>query len=202
MAIYIISDTHFGHKNIIKFERTKYETIEEHDLDLIERINKQVKLTDTLYILGDVGNIETCRQLNGYKILLMGNHDKRNPNEYKTVFAEVYTNPIYISSNIVISHHPIPVSDSVLNIHGHLHGAIIDKRNYYNASAWLMGMRPTRIDYFHQLAATLPKENNNFLEEWFAPLYKFTTPRNDVITDASGRILLTETKKHREKLYK
>ena len=31
MATYILSDTHFGHKKILDFERFNFKSIEEHD---------------------------------------------------------------------------------------------------------------------------------------------------------------------------
>ena len=34
--LFITSDTHFNHKNIINFERTQFKTIEDHDNFLID----------------------------------------------------------------------------------------------------------------------------------------------------------------------
>ena len=82
---WIISDTHFGHENILKFEpiNRPYKTIEEHDIKIIKQWNHYIKPTDVVYHLGDIGMKCTktymkdiFKQLNGTKILVRGNHDK------------------------------------------------------------------------------------------------------------------------------
>ena len=81
MAIFYISDTHFGHKNVLKYDNRPYFTVAEMDADLIRRWNNAVKPTDTVYHLGDFSWLkpaeesEILQQLNGTKILIRGNHD-------------------------------------------------------------------------------------------------------------------------------
>jgi len=41
----------------------------------VEIINRLVHKNDTLVHLGDVGNIDWVKKLNGYKVLITGNHD-------------------------------------------------------------------------------------------------------------------------------
>lgn len=203
MNKYIISDPHFGHDNILKLERPQFATIEEHDAYIINQINKIVKLTDTLYILGDIGNIDKARLLNGRKIMIKGNHDKRNLTEFESVFAEVYDTPIYLTPKLVLSHEPIQVNTSVLNVHGHLHGARLESTNHFNVSAALVNYTPITYEEIATMAGKLPKEKTRFLEEWYADKYVFTTnPRHDVVMDSHNRILLQQTKDFREKLYK
>lgn len=202
MRTFFISDLHFGHKNLLKFERTEFATIEEHDAFLIEQINKIVKLTDTLYILGDIGNPEKIRQLNGRKILIMGNHDNRSKQEYLSYFSEVYDTPIYYNKRILLSHYPVPVTGEILNIHGHLHGSYLDSRNYKNVSAALVRYIPISADWAGNKVAELPKDNTDFLKEWYADLYVFERheERTDVVTDHTGRVLVKESLKMREGL--
>lgn len=203
MNIYVISDLHFGHENILKFERTRFSNIEEHDAFIIESINKVVKVTDILWILGDIGNLDKVRLLNGQKKLIMGNHDKKSKQEYLGFFAEVYNTPIYLNKRVVLSHEPIQVNHSVLNVHGHLHGSILDSINYLNVSVTQVDYYPVNIDKFASMLEKLPKESTNFLEEWYSNLYKFTIiGRNDVVTDTNGRILLEQSKSHRENMKK
>lgn len=194
MPTYFISDTHFGHSNILKFERTEFETIEEHDRFVIKTINATVKPTDTLIHLGDVGNLERVRELNGYKILIMGNHDKRGVKEYLGYFAQVHENPYYFNKNVFLSHEPHPVPEGVLNVHGHLHGAELNSRNHFNIGAWNIGYKPVREDALYQRAAILGKTNYKFLEEWFADKYKFLLPKDDVEVFVDGTINLEKTK--------
>ena len=80
--IYIISDTHFGHGNIIKSCGRPFENTEEMDRILIENWNNTVKPNDEVYHLGDVsfGRPEIAQeilyQLNGRIYLIKGNHEK------------------------------------------------------------------------------------------------------------------------------
>lgn len=199
MATYIISDLHAGHSALLRLERSKFETIEEHDNYLVESINKVVKNTDILYILGDIGNIEIIRKLNGRKICIMGNHDRRPLKEYLGYFAEVYEHPIYINDSLLFSHYPVKVESHVLNVHGHLHGSYLESTNHINVSAHLVNYTPVNIDVFYQKAGKLPRRDIQFLHEWYADLYVFTTPRNDIITSANGRINLVDSRRMREK---
>ena len=70
-TIWLISDTHFDDQDC-KIMSDNWPTPEEH----IKLINKYVSKNDTLIHLGDVGNLEWISKLKGYKILLLGNHDK------------------------------------------------------------------------------------------------------------------------------
>ena len=201
MAIKLISDLHFGHTNLLKFERRLFDTIEEHDNYIITSINKAVKNTDTLYILGDIGNVEKVRQLNGRKIFIMGNHDKRPIKEYEAYFAEVYDKPIFFRKDILLSHEPCPVPLGTLNIHGHLHGSKLANEQHYNVSAHVIDYAPIDITFFYNYVAKLPKGSEKFLEEWYANEYTFLAPRGDVVSDPNGRVLLSETKRLRAKLF-
>lgn len=202
MSIWIISDLHFGHKNIIQHERHQFVSIEEHDEFIIKALNYYVKPTDTLYILGDIGNVELIHRLNGRKFLIRGNHDRRDKVVYLGYFVEVYDTPIYIAKNIVLSHEPIKVNDSIYNVHGHLHNAVLDSKNHLNLSIHQADYKPLELDTLKFMASKLPKEQTSFLQEWYADLYKFTQPKSDVVMDSRGRILLKESKQLRESLYK
>lgn len=74
--IYFISDLHFGHEGILRLERDQFKSIEEHDEYIIKKINKQVKITDELWILGDVGDPKQIMRLNGRSILFLGTTTK------------------------------------------------------------------------------------------------------------------------------
>lgn len=82
--LYFTSDLHFGHSNIVKFtDRNKVTTSEEHDNWLIDLWNKQVKKSDTVYVLGDISfakfdrTAEIFSKLNGAIFVVKGNHDRR-----------------------------------------------------------------------------------------------------------------------------
>lgn len=84
MKTFYISDTHFGHFNIIKHCNRPFSTAEEMDRVMIENWNSTVARNDTVFILGDfvfskIPPAEYLNKLNGRKIVIVGNHD---PHEY------------------------------------------------------------------------------------------------------------------------
>ena len=79
-AVWVISDTHFGDKDIQKAFPNR-----PSDEELIKNINQKVGKTGTLLLLGDVGDIECAKQLKGYKVLICGNHES-GLEKYKEVF--------------------------------------------------------------------------------------------------------------------
>lgn len=79
---YFTSDTHFGHKNIIKYSERPFSDFEEMDAKIVANWNSLVGSTDVVYHLGDVALGPSDRwdhilkSLNGYKVLVVGNHDR------------------------------------------------------------------------------------------------------------------------------
>lgn len=79
---YMISDTHFGHARIIELSKRPFRNFEHMDQMLIENWNSIVGEDDTIFHLGDVALGSWDRwdsiltRLNGYKILVVGNHDR------------------------------------------------------------------------------------------------------------------------------
>jgi calcineurin-like phosphoesterase family protein len=82
--IFFVSDTHFGHSNIIGFCNRPFKNVEEMNYKLIENWNKKVPADGIVFHLGDFawGNYEYWKkirnQLNGKIILIKGNHDEKN----------------------------------------------------------------------------------------------------------------------------
>ena len=75
-SVYVYSDPHFDDEDC-KLMNPSWPTLEEQ----IKKINRIVHKNDTLIILGDVGDERYIKQLKaGYKVLVMGNHDKGKSN--------------------------------------------------------------------------------------------------------------------------
>ena len=87
--IFLISDSHFGHKNIIKYCNRPFDNVEDMNSTLIKNWNSVVDNEDYVYHLGDFGLgtkdelIAIGNKLNGHKILVMGNHDHMSKTAYK-----------------------------------------------------------------------------------------------------------------------
>src|SRR5713101_6073216 len=81
--IWFTADFHLGHKNIIRYCNRPFETVEEMNQAILERLNARVKANDILYFLGDfcIGPkaraSELRQQIRCKKIFAVpGNHDK------------------------------------------------------------------------------------------------------------------------------
>lgn len=115
----------------------------------VKSINSRVGRCDTLIILGDIGNPEYLKKLRGYKVLVLGNHDKGVSN-YEPYVDEIYEGPLFISNKILLSHEPIDLPFGI-NIHGHNHsGEILERDNEdffsYNVCSNVIGYKPVRLD--------------------------------------------------------
>lgn len=124
--IYLISDTHFNHKNIIKYCNRP-----ENYNDLIWKGLEQLNKEDILLHLGDIcfgKDIEVHERLSEYpfhKVLIKGNHDKKTNAWYlnhgwdavhKDFIMDIY------NQVILFTHAPVELESPItLNIHGHLH---------------------------------------------------------------------------------
>jgi calcineurin-like phosphoesterase family protein len=81
MSIFFTSDTHFGHKNIIKYSNRPYKDVTEMNEALITNWNKVVGPNDTVWHLGDFAFVKLyefkkiLNQLNGDIHCILGNHD-------------------------------------------------------------------------------------------------------------------------------
>ena len=130
--IYFISDTHFNHKNIIKYCNRHFDNVEQMNETLIKNWNEVISNTDTIYHLGDfaLGNkdeiLNIFSKLNGNKYLIRGNHDKWSANTYENFGFNVLKNaPIRLDEyKLLLSHIPVPdiqIPKGFINIHGHIH---------------------------------------------------------------------------------
>ena len=87
--IFVTSDTHFSHVNIIKYCNRPYASVEEMNNALIDNWNSVVKNDDLVIHLGDFALGRTIQdikkhldKLNGNKILILGNHDSLSQDDY------------------------------------------------------------------------------------------------------------------------
>ena len=64
MKTYFIADTHFNHKNILKYCNRPFSNVKEMNEKLIENWNNTVKKDDVVYMLGDfcMGNKEEIKK--------------------------------------------------------------------------------------------------------------------------------------------
>jgi calcineurin-like phosphoesterase family protein len=151
---YVISDFHFGHKNILKYsgEFRGGSTSEEHDEWLINQVNSVLKKNDLLYVLGDVAmEREALHKMKriraGNRILVRGNHDIYDTKEYLEYFSTIQ-GMISYKGTFWLTHCPIHPNElrGRYNIHGHVHQNSIDNSRYINACVEMTYGVPQSLD--------------------------------------------------------
>ena len=98
MNIFFYSDPHFGHKNVIKYCNRPFEDVAHMKEELIRRYNEVVGPNDLVYWLGDCffcgvkEATEIMARLNGKKVLIRGNHDRKSEKMLQIGFDAVLEN--------------------------------------------------------------------------------------------------------------
>lgn len=139
--IFFTADLHFGHENIMRFDRRPFNSVEEMNKELIKRWNNKVSKDDTVYILGDIiwkscndNAIDIIKALNGKKILITGNHDgfllKNNQLVKQFEYIKDYDDICVkledgTPKRLILSHYFIPFYNGhrygAIHLHGHSH---------------------------------------------------------------------------------
>jgi len=168
MRTFLISDTHFGHRSILKLseehEPRPFRSVDDMDKTLIKNWNSVVSKGDTVFHLGDFSlcdfdkTQEIFKRLNGRIHLIMGNHCKRrSENWFKNVgFYQIYKYPICYEKFFWLSHEPMALDKNSIyvNIHGHIHSPgrmkqydkIISANHHINICAEMINYTPILLD--------------------------------------------------------
>lgn len=174
--IWVISDTHFRHANILKFTdsttgelvRPQFADVDHMDEHMMERWNSVVKPGDLVYHLGDVvmGDKEWFKKnwprLNGSKRLIVGNHDDIKFLSTGGFFAKVQMWRMFPEFGLMFSHVPLHESSllrhvdktknypngctTLLNVHGHIHQNPSPEGPYRNVSVEAIDYTPINIE--------------------------------------------------------
>jgi calcineurin-like phosphoesterase family protein len=132
-SVFLVSDTHFGHKGVCHFTRndgvTKlrpWDNADEMDEFMVKAWNERVRPNDKVYHLGDVvinrKSLPILNRLNGDKVLIRGNHDIFKDEDYTPYFRSL--RGYHVMNGMILSHipvHPESLGRFGVNIHGHLH---------------------------------------------------------------------------------
>lgn len=163
MKTFIISDTHFSHENIIKYENRPFMNTHWMDEYMIEAWNDVVGEHDLVFHLGDVilagakRAEEILPRLNGRKILILGNHDHFSKTKWRKLGFDPHKR--YFYKDYLLTHMPVDetplrvaMSYGLLkgNIHGHVHSENqhLDKDLYKCACVELINYAPVLFDKF------------------------------------------------------
>ena len=163
MSEFFTADTHFGHRNIIKYQNRPFNDVLDMGEALVKNWNEVVKPSDTIWVLGDFAftctmeyALDIVNRLNGIKHFIKGNHDDYlalqfnavRPGTWKTVKdadeINIHNRKITLFHYAIESwHHDYKGS---WHLHGHNHGKLpsrgkrvdvgVDVWNYTPVSFW------------------------------------------------------------------
>lgn len=179
--IYWTSDTHFGHRNIIKYTKRPFATADEiardaippeavdrMDEHLIAQWNATVRPEDTIYHLGDFSfhrdikkSESILSRLNGHKHLCPGNHDGHHvliSPGWESV--QHYRELRVAGHNIVMLHYGMRVWNrshkGAIQLYGHSHGTLPGNSQSLDVGTDCWNYTPVELDDILSRLATLP----------------------------------------------
>ena len=162
MNIWFTADHHFHHSNIIQLCNRPFKFVEDMHYVMIQNHNKRVAKDDVVFFLGDVSlskkshQIENfISQMNGTKILILGNHDSLKWHTYEKIgFHSVHSwyflkyGPY--TYNMIHDPNKIGNKPGKYWVHGHTHMEqdlkIINGRMLFNVGVEVRDYQPVHID--------------------------------------------------------
>lgn len=173
--IWVVSDTHFNHTNILRFTdsntgelvRPEFKGVTEMNETMIQNWNSVVRPGDKVYHLGDVffGDKDwfkrTWPRLMGSKRLIVGNHDDVPFLSSGGFFQKVQMWRQFTEFNILMSHVPLHESGlyrsrgldrPMLNVHGHIHQNLSPPGPYHCVCVEHTNYTPVHIEDLAEIA--------------------------------------------------
>lgn len=95
-TLYIYSDPHFNDPELKKGINRPTAN------ELVQKINSKVGRKDTIIILGDICDINYIKQIRGYKVLIMGNHDSGRTNYERQKWTKVFDKDKYTRDEAIV----------------------------------------------------------------------------------------------------
>jgi calcineurin-like phosphoesterase family protein len=153
--IFVVSDTHFCHENIIGYCGRPFHDVHHMDEMMVQNWNKVVSQNDKVYHLGDVylskapRAKELLKRLNGTKVLILGNHDNGRDQLLHAIFTRIYAYRFLPDTKLFLSHVPSHVGsikEGFINVHGHIHNNPSPPGPYFNACVEHHNYAPINIE--------------------------------------------------------
>jgi calcineurin-like phosphoesterase family protein len=164
---FVGADLHLGHRGIIPKCRHRFCNVQEMNETIIKNWNEMVRPQDIVYHLGDLclgrrngGPLSWLERLNGQKVLIAGNHDRRIPSHLMTPYETIQVNEFKFF--LVHNPHDAPADWDGWVIHGHNHRfrPFLDVKNKrINVSAEQTLYRPVSLAFLINLIKGLGTNN-------------------------------------------
>lgn len=155
--VFLSSDTHISHLNIMKYCNRPFSSIEEHDDTLINNWNATVSKHDDIYFLGDFcfskdreNTKKIFNKLQGNKYCLKGNHDRNDVLQLPWAFIKDTYMLKYKDFLFWLSHYPHrswPNSfHGSFHCYGHCHGSMPNYGKSCDVGVDCWNYKPVLID--------------------------------------------------------
>lgn len=179
--IFFVSDTHFTQKSKISRNQVPFKNMEECDREIIVRWNKVVSKNDIVYHIGDFGNYEKIKELNGKVTLICGNYEREEfGDDFETFrkrlislgFVDVIKDGLYLDESVLgervyLTHEPINHAKDCRTIFGHVHDLAPVKPFGFNVCVTYHDFTPVSLNKVKRLLAFVEnysKDRNVFCE--------------------------------------
>ena len=148
--IYFTSDTHFNQQRTLELSRRPFDSVDHMNSVLIQNWNNTVKQEDTVYHLGDFGDITYRDHLNGRIILLVGNYELKDYtySELKEYF-DIIEEPTEVSMEghqFYLVHEPTDQHPHKFNLFEHIHKLQMVKKNGLNVGVDCHNFKPISLE--------------------------------------------------------
>lgn len=169
--IFFISDLHFGHKDVLAFDRRPFKNVEEMEAEMIRKWNNKVSQEDHVFVIGDMfGGVTTAHageivhSLNGKIHLIRGNHDPRGQ-IFESLFEDVAAcRKIQVrvrgeKQMVIMRHRFLPFyrgyNEGAVMLYGHTHDSIVARAedqcirfmNWFGIPLHAFNVGACRLDY-------------------------------------------------------
>ena len=179
--VWVWSDLHFGHENIIRYTNRPFANANEMDEALYANWRNRVGDDDTLVFVGDVAmrralSEDTWRRVRQgvgrVKHLVAGNHDLTGSGALRVSGFDFISSLLIVPSDppMVFTHLPLKsLPQGWVNLHGHIHDAPPLRSPHINVSVEHLDYSPVALDRLQVLARELVRgqvpEGNTTLEQ-------------------------------------
>lgn len=186
MQIWLSSDLHIWHYNIIKYTARPFSTVQQMNETIINNWNSVVAKDDLVYFLGDFAlcskkwATEARNKLNGEIILIKGNHDGSDQKMLDIGFKEVHKS-LYLDiagQKVLLHHYPYrgtegsnekyhderPVDLGGWLLHGHIHNYYKFKGKMINMSTEMWNYTPVSLSTIETIIKNYPNGVNQIID--------------------------------------
>ena len=176
--VFFVSDTHFNDETKIIKHHVPFESVDEMNRELVRRWNNKVGPNDIVYHLGDFGDYEFVKKLNGKITLICGTYEDADSRKKFDAFRQrllnlgfedvikdgMYLDESVLGQKVYLTHRPADRKLDCKNIFGHVHTLSLVKPFGFNVCVSYHYFAPVSAEtakkYLNFVLTNLDKEND------------------------------------------